>query len=151
MQRNFKSLKLGVEEEEDWYMGVGVHVRPYYKVTNSSVEVLVDNSKKNLTITTKVLEKSHEPEVVVSRLGPTTAHDIDLGGDKFDGDDEEDMLDILFDKGVGVNIDLLTKKTRSAKSTGPPHTGSDGLLHWFFWSFGPQLVNDLSQQWAEVL
>ena len=77
--------------------------------------VTVDNSKKNLTITTKVLEKSHESEVVVSRLSPTTTYDIDLGSDMIDGDDEDDMPDILFDK-VAKDGDLSPRQQRSGSN-----------------------------------
>uniref|UniRef100_M1DHA4 NB-ARC domain containing protein n=1 Tax=Solanum tuberosum TaxID=4113 RepID=M1DHA4_SOLTU len=76
---------------------------------NSSMAVTIDNSKKILTITTKVLKKSHEPEAEVSRLSPTTTYDSDLGSEKFD---EDDMLDILFDK-VANDRDLSSRKQRS--------------------------------------
>ncbi|KAG5628118.1 hypothetical protein H5410_013336 [Solanum commersonii] len=46
----------------------------------------------------KVLKKSYEPEDVVSRLSPITTYDIDLGNDMFDKDDDDDMIDILFEK-----------------------------------------------------
>ncbi|KAK4718313.1 hypothetical protein R3W88_016651 [Solanum pinnatisectum] len=46
---------------------------------NPSMTVTIGNSKKILTITTKVLEKSHEPEAGVSRLSPTTTYASDLG------------------------------------------------------------------------
>ncbi|KAG5583174.1 hypothetical protein H5410_053801 [Solanum commersonii] len=64
---------------------------------NPSMAVTIDNSKKILTITTKVLEKSHEQEAGVS-ISPTTTYDSDLGSEKFDDDDEDEMLDIVFDK-----------------------------------------------------
>ncbi|KAG5600372.1 hypothetical protein H5410_031742 [Solanum commersonii] len=69
----------------------------------------IDDSKKILTITTKVLEKSHEPEAGVSRLSPTTTYDGDLGSEKFDEDDEDEMLDILFDK-VAKDGDLSPRQ-----------------------------------------
>lgn len=65
--------------------------------------VAINNSKKNLTVTSKVLEKNHEPEAVVSRCCPTTTHDIDLGSD---------MLDLLFDKGA-KHGDLSQRQQRS--------------------------------------
>ncbi|KAJ8562073.1 hypothetical protein K7X08_011364 [Anisodus acutangulus] len=61
----------------------------------------IDNSKKSLTITTKdmgAFANSPEPEAVVSGLSSTTTYDIDLRDDMFDGNDEEDMLDLCFDK-----------------------------------------------------
>ncbi|KAJ8551690.1 hypothetical protein K7X08_021705 [Anisodus acutangulus] len=45
-----------------------------------------------------VLTKSPETGVVVSGLSPTTPYDIDLGDGMFNGDDEDDILDICFDK-----------------------------------------------------
>uniref|UniRef100_M1DLM9 NB-ARC domain containing protein n=1 Tax=Solanum tuberosum TaxID=4113 RepID=M1DLM9_SOLTU len=79
---------------------------------NPFMAVTIDNSKKILTISTKVLEKSHEPKAEVSRLSPTTTYDSDLGSEKFDEDDEEEMLDILFDK-VTKDGDLSPRKQRS--------------------------------------
>ncbi|WMV10258.1 hypothetical protein MTR67_003643 [Solanum verrucosum] len=58
-----------------------------------SLAMIEDPSQAN-----KVLKKSHEPEDVVSRLSPTTTYDIDLGNDMFDEDDDDDMIDILFEK-----------------------------------------------------
>ncbi|KAG5582926.1 hypothetical protein H5410_053553 [Solanum commersonii] len=74
---------------------------------NPSMTMTIDKSKKILTITTKVLEKSHEPEAEVSRLSPTTMYDSDLGNEMFD---EDDMLDILFDK-VAKDGDLSPSLT----------------------------------------
>ncbi|KAH0748643.1 hypothetical protein KY290_027875 [Solanum tuberosum] len=68
----------------------------------------IDDSKKILTITTKVLEKSHEPEAGVSRLSPTTTYDSDLGSEKFDEDDEDEML--------GNNGDLSPRQQRSGSN-----------------------------------
>ncbi|KAH0689244.1 hypothetical protein KY289_016602 [Solanum tuberosum] len=82
---------------------------------NPSMDVTIDNSKKILTITIKVLEKSHEPEAGVSRLSPTTTYDSDLGSEKFDGDDEDEMLDILFDK-VDKYGDLSPRQQRSGSN-----------------------------------
>ncbi|KAG5600341.1 hypothetical protein H5410_031711 [Solanum commersonii] len=48
---------------------------------NPSVAVTIDNSKKILTINTKVLEISHEPEAEVSRRSPTTTYDSYLGSE----------------------------------------------------------------------
>ncbi|XP_049399994.1 uncharacterized protein LOC125864106 [Solanum stenotomum] len=79
---------------------------------NPSMTVTIDKSKKILTITTKVLEKSHEPEAEVSRLSPTTTYDSDLGSEMFD---EDDMLDILFDKVAKVG-DLLPRQQRSGSN-----------------------------------
>ncbi|KAH0709034.1 hypothetical protein KY284_010461 [Solanum tuberosum] len=79
---------------------------------NTSMAMTIDNSKKILTITTKVLEKSHEPEAGVSRLSPTTTYDSDLGGEKFE---EDDMLDILFDK-VAKDGDLSHRQQRSGNN-----------------------------------
>ena len=45
-----------------------------------------------------VLAKSHDPEVIVSELGPTIANDIDLRNDMSDRDDEEEMFDICYNK-----------------------------------------------------
>ncbi|KAG5616640.1 hypothetical protein H5410_016464 [Solanum commersonii] len=75
--------------------------------------VTIDNSKKILTITTKVLEKSREPGV--SRLSPTTTNGSDLGSENFDEDDEDDMLDILFDK-VAKDEDLSPRQQRSGSN-----------------------------------
>ncbi|KAJ8538558.1 hypothetical protein K7X08_027779 [Anisodus acutangulus] len=81
---------------------------------NPSVAVTVNainNSKKSLAITTKdmrLLAKSHEQR----GLSPTTTCDIDLGDDMFKGDDEDDMLDICFDKMV-KNGNLLPSQERS--------------------------------------
>ncbi|KAH0685838.1 hypothetical protein KY284_016391 [Solanum tuberosum] len=80
--------------------------------TNPSMVVTIDNSKKILTITTKVLEKSHEPEAGVSRLSPTTTYDSDLGSEKFDDDE---MRDILFDK-VAKDGDLSPRQQRSGSN-----------------------------------
>ncbi|KAH0773436.1 hypothetical protein KY290_010573 [Solanum tuberosum] len=82
---------------------------------NTSMAMAIDNSKKILTITTKVLEKSHEPEAGVSRLSPTTTYDSDLGGEKFEEDDEDGMLDILFDK-VAKDGDPSPRQQRSGNN-----------------------------------
>ncbi|KAG5573244.1 hypothetical protein H5410_063010 [Solanum commersonii] len=82
---------------------------------NPSMTVTIDNSKKILTINTKVLEISHEPEAEVSRCSPTTTYDSDLGSEMFDEDDEDDMLDILFDK-VANDGDLLPRQQRSGSN-----------------------------------
>ncbi|KAH0779479.1 hypothetical protein KY290_005906 [Solanum tuberosum] len=79
---------------------------------NPSMTVTIDKSKKILTITTKVLEKSHEPEAEVSRLSPTTTYHSDLGSEMFD---EDDMLDILFDKVAKVG-DLSPRQQRSGSN-----------------------------------
>ncbi|KAH0716805.1 hypothetical protein KY290_013065 [Solanum tuberosum] len=76
---------------------------------NPSMAVTIDNSKKILTITTKVLEKIHEPKAGVSRLSPTTTYPSDLGIEKFDEDDEDEMLDISFDK-VAKDGDLSPRQ-----------------------------------------
>uniref|UniRef100_M1DVE7 NB-ARC domain containing protein n=1 Tax=Solanum tuberosum TaxID=4113 RepID=M1DVE7_SOLTU len=82
---------------------------------NPSMTVTIDNSKKILTITTKVLEKSHEPEAGVSRLSLTTTYDSDLDSEKFDDDDEDEMLDILFDK-VAKDGDLSPRQQKSGSN-----------------------------------
>ncbi|KAK4716176.1 hypothetical protein R3W88_014514 [Solanum pinnatisectum] len=82
---------------------------------NPSMVVTIDNSKKILTITTKVLGKSHEPEAGVSGLSPTTTYDSDLGSEKFDDDDEDEMLDILFHK-VAKDGDLSPRQQRSGSN-----------------------------------
>jgi len=58
------------------------------------------------------IEKNHEPEVVVLRLSPTTIYDSDLGSEIFD---EDDMLDILFDK-VAKDGDLSPRQQRSGRN-----------------------------------
>ena len=60
-----------------------------------------------------VLAKSHDPEIIVSGISPTAAYDGDLGTDMSDGDDEEEMLDMCFDK-VAKEGDL-TKATKKWK------------------------------------
>ncbi|KAJ8543418.1 hypothetical protein K7X08_005941 [Anisodus acutangulus] len=78
----------------------------------------IDSSQKSLAIITKdigVLAKSHEPQVVVSGLSPTTAYDIDLGDDMFDGDDEDEILDICFDK-VAKDGDLSPRQQRNGSN-----------------------------------
>ncbi|KAG5626547.1 hypothetical protein H5410_011765 [Solanum commersonii] len=85
------------------------------KETNPSMAVTIDNSKKILTINTKVLEISHEPEAEVSRRSPTATYDSDLGSEMFDEDDEDDMLDILFDK-VAKDGDLSPRQQRSGSN-----------------------------------
>ncbi|KAK4738349.1 hypothetical protein R3W88_002046 [Solanum pinnatisectum] len=75
----------------------------------------IDNSKKILTINTKVLEKSHELEAEVSRRSPTITYDSDLGSEMFDEDDEDDMVDILFDK-VVKDGDLSPRQQRSGSN-----------------------------------
>uniref|UniRef100_M1DSK8 NB-ARC domain containing protein n=1 Tax=Solanum tuberosum TaxID=4113 RepID=M1DSK8_SOLTU len=82
---------------------------------NPSMEVTIDNSKKILTINTKVLEIIHEPEAEVSRRSPTTTYNSDLGSEMFDEDDEDDMLDILFDK-VDKDGDLSPRQQRSGST-----------------------------------
>ncbi|KAG5605059.1 hypothetical protein H5410_026551 [Solanum commersonii] len=72
---------------------------------NPSMAVTIDNSKMILTISTK-------PKAEVLRLSLTTTYDSDLGSEKFDEDDEEEMLDILFDK-VAKDGDLSPRKQRS--------------------------------------
>ncbi|KAH0711850.1 hypothetical protein KY285_007447 [Solanum tuberosum] len=81
---------------------------PSSKVNPPMAET-IDNSKKILTINTKVLEISHEPEAEVSRHSPTATYDSDLGSEMFDEDDEDDMLDILFDK-VAKDGDLSSRQ-----------------------------------------
>ncbi|KAK4726826.1 hypothetical protein R3W88_031743 [Solanum pinnatisectum] len=78
----------------------------------------VDSFKKSLAKNTKdigVLAKSHDPEVIVSGISPTAAYDIDLGIDISDGDDEEEMLDICFDK-VAKEEDLSPRQQRSGSN-----------------------------------
>ncbi|KAG5598707.1 hypothetical protein H5410_030077 [Solanum commersonii] len=82
---------------------------------NPSMAVTIDNFKKILTINTKVLEISHEPEAEVSRRSPTTIYDSDLGSEMFDEDDEDDMLDILFDK-VAKDGDLSPRQQKSGSN-----------------------------------
>ncbi|KAH0724883.1 hypothetical protein KY284_000748 [Solanum tuberosum] len=62
-----------------------------------------------------VLSKSHDPEVIVSGISPTTTYDIDLGTDMSDGDDEEEMLNICFDK-VAKEGDLSPRQQRSGSN-----------------------------------
>ncbi|KAH0749169.1 hypothetical protein KY290_028401 [Solanum tuberosum] len=62
-----------------------------------------------------ILAKSHDPEVIVSRISPTAAYDTDLGTDISDGDDEEEMLDIFFDK-VAKEGDLSPRQQRSGSN-----------------------------------
>lgn len=80
---------------------------------NPSMAVTIYKSKKILTITTKVLEKSHEPQVGVSGLSSTTTYDSNLGSEKFDDDDE--MLDILFYQ-VYQYGDLSPRQQRSGSN-----------------------------------
>ncbi|KAG5601543.1 hypothetical protein H5410_032913 [Solanum commersonii] len=72
-------------------------------------------SKLSPQITIFVLEKIHEPEIVVSRLSPNTTYDGDLGSEMFDEDDEDDMLDILFDK-VSKDRDISPRQQRSGSN-----------------------------------
>ncbi|KAK4714882.1 hypothetical protein R3W88_020789 [Solanum pinnatisectum] len=77
--------------------------------------MIVDSFKKSLAMNAKdigVLAKSHDLEVIVSGISPTAAYDIDLGIDMFDEDDEEEMLDICFDK-VAKEGDLSPRQQRS--------------------------------------
>ncbi|KAG5632109.1 hypothetical protein H5410_003826 [Solanum commersonii] len=94
---------------------------------NQSMEVTIDNSRKNLTISTKVLVKTHEPEDVVSRLSRTTTYDIDLGSDMFDKDNEDDMQDILFDKVYRIKISHLRNKEVEAIEAKRRHMKSNIL------------------------
>ncbi|KAH0733724.1 hypothetical protein KY285_009431 [Solanum tuberosum] len=129
-KRNDKSLGKGtsdskwtdlVEEEEHISAPARSKLSPQAPIfvpsskANSSLTLTIDNSKKFLTITTKVLEKSHESEDGVSRLSPTTTYDSDLGSEKFDDNDEDEMLDILFDK-VAKDGDLLPRQQRSGSN-----------------------------------
>uniref|UniRef100_M1D880 NB-ARC domain containing protein n=1 Tax=Solanum tuberosum TaxID=4113 RepID=M1D880_SOLTU len=79
---------------------------------NPSMAVTIDNSEKILTITTKVLEKIHEPKARVSRLSPTTTYASDLSIEKFD---EDEMLHISFDK-VAKDGDLSPSQQRSGRN-----------------------------------
>jgi len=82
---------------------------------NPYMAMTVDSFKKSLAMNTKdigVLAKSHDPEVIVSGISPTATYDIDLGTDMSDGDDEEEMLDICFDK-VAKEGDLSPRQQRS--------------------------------------
>ncbi|KAH0730610.1 hypothetical protein KY285_001521 [Solanum tuberosum] len=86
--------------------------------TNPSIAMTVDSFKKSLAMNTKdigVLAKSHDLEVIVSGISPTAAYDIELGTDMSDGDDEEEMLDICFDK-VAKEGDLSPKQQRSGSN-----------------------------------
>ncbi|KAK4724621.1 hypothetical protein R3W88_027400 [Solanum pinnatisectum] len=51
----------------------------------------------------------------VSRRSPTTTYDSDLGSEMFDEDDEDDSLDILFDK-VAKDGDLSPRQQRSGSN-----------------------------------
>ncbi|KAK4359851.1 hypothetical protein RND71_022080 [Anisodus tanguticus] len=87
------------------------------------------SSSKILAITTKdmgVLTKSHEPKAVVSGRNPSITYDIDLGDDMFDENDEDDMLDISFDK-VAKDGDLSPRQQRSGsnKSKNKAHGRQD--------------------------
>uniref|UniRef100_M1DM58 NB-ARC domain containing protein n=1 Tax=Solanum tuberosum TaxID=4113 RepID=M1DM58_SOLTU len=62
-----------------------------------------------------VLAKSHDLEVIVSGISPTAAYATDLGKDTSDGDDEEEMLDICFDK-VSKEGDLSPRQPRSGSN-----------------------------------
>ncbi|KAH0749170.1 hypothetical protein KY290_028402 [Solanum tuberosum] len=73
-----------VEEEEN------ITSPPMSKLSLQAPEFMPSNIR--------VLAKSHDPEVIVSGNSPTAAYDTDLGIDMSDGDDEEEMLDICFDK-----------------------------------------------------
>ncbi|KAH0730596.1 hypothetical protein KY285_001498 [Solanum tuberosum] len=87
-----------VEEEEHISLPARNKLSPQAPIfvpsskANSSMVVTIDNTKKNFTITTKILKKSHEPEYVVSRLSPTTTYAINLGNDMFDENDEDDRI-----------------------------------------------------------
>ncbi|KAK4737799.1 hypothetical protein R3W88_001496 [Solanum pinnatisectum] len=86
--------------------------------TNPSMAMTVDSFKKSLAMNTKyigVLAKSHDLEVIVLGISPTSAYDIDLGTNMFDGDDEEEMLDICFDK-VAKEGDFSPKQQRSGRN-----------------------------------
>ncbi|KAG5601508.1 hypothetical protein H5410_032878 [Solanum commersonii] len=86
---------------------------------NPSMTMTVDSFKKSLAMNTKdikVLAKSHDPEVIVSGNSPTAAYDTDLGTDMSDGDDEEEMFDICFDK-VAKEGDLSPRQQRSVEAT----------------------------------
>uniref|UniRef100_M1E0V6 NB-ARC domain containing protein n=1 Tax=Solanum tuberosum TaxID=4113 RepID=M1E0V6_SOLTU len=85
---------------------------------NPSMAMTIDSFKKYLAMNTKdigVLSKSHDPEVVVSGISPTTTYDIDLGTDMSDGDDEEEMFNICFDK-VAKEGDLSPRQQRSGSN-----------------------------------
>ncbi|KAH0706005.1 hypothetical protein KY285_010537 [Solanum tuberosum] len=85
---------------------------------NPYMAMTVDSFKKSLAMNTKdigVLAKSHDPEVIVSGISPTATYDIDLGTDMSDGDDEEEMLDICFDK-VAKGGDLSPRQQRSGSN-----------------------------------
>ncbi|KAK4708332.1 hypothetical protein R3W88_029257 [Solanum pinnatisectum] len=58
---------------------------------------------------------NHEPKAEVSRRSPTATYDSDLGSEMFDKDDEDDMLDILFDK-VAKDGDLSPRQQRSGSN-----------------------------------
>ncbi|KAG5601494.1 hypothetical protein H5410_032864 [Solanum commersonii] len=85
---------------------------------NPSMTMTVDSFKKSLAMNTKdigVLAKSHDPEVIVSGISPTVAYDTDLGTDMSDGDDEEEMLDLCFDK-VAKEGDLSPREQTSGSN-----------------------------------
>ncbi|KAK4707145.1 hypothetical protein R3W88_033284 [Solanum pinnatisectum] len=62
-----------------------------------------------------VLAESHDLEVIVSGISPTAGYDIDLGTNMSDGDDEEEMLDICFDKVVKEG-DFSPRQQRSGSN-----------------------------------
>ncbi|KAG5616560.1 hypothetical protein H5410_016384 [Solanum commersonii] len=99
----------------------------------------VDSFKKSLAMNIKdigVLAKSHDQEVIVSGISPTAASDIDLGINMSDGDDEEEMLDICFDK-VAQEGDLSPRQQRSGsnkikkKAHGRQHNWDDKVAEEF--------------------
>lgn len=112
---------MGQLVEEDEHAPTSIKLIPQSPIfvpsckENPSMAVTIDNSKNILTINTKVLGKSHDPEAEVSRCSPTTTYDSDLGSEMFDEDDAVDMLDVLFDK-VAKDGDLLPRQNRSGSN-----------------------------------
>ncbi|KAK6787208.1 hypothetical protein RDI58_015733 [Solanum bulbocastanum] len=86
-----------VDEEE--------HVSPPFLNRKLSPQALEFVSKS-------IIAKKNEQEALASAFSPTRGYDSDMGDDSFDEDEEENMLDICFDK-VDRDGDILPRHQRS--------------------------------------
>lgn len=62
-----------------------------------------------------IIAKKKEQEALASEFSPTRGYESDLGDDSFDEDEEENMLDICFDK-VARDGDISPRHQRSGSN-----------------------------------